>query len=50
MSDTAQNSRPKAEKPTPIPTLRVDDRVDQRRYNVPAKPTAVPEGLKVLYG
>ncbi len=48
MSETAQNSRPKAEKPTP--TLRVDDLIDQRRYNVPAKPTAVPEGLKVLYG
>ena len=48
MSDTAQNTRLKAEKPTP--TQRAEDLIDQRRYNVPAKPTAVPEGLKVLYG
>ena len=48
MIETAQNSRPKTEKPTP--SVRTDERADQRRYNVPEKPAAVPEGLKVLYG
>ena len=38
----------KPEKPTPA--IRADELSDQRRYNVPAKPSAVPEGLKVLYG
>ena len=48
MLDTAQTTRPKAEKPTP--SARTEELADQRRYNVPEKPAAVPEGLKVLYG
>jgi hypothetical protein len=48
MTEIALNTRLKAEKPSP--SLRAEELSDQRRYNVPAKPTAVPEGLKVLYG